>query len=62
MLWAQTARTADHAVVKAAAPHAKVVLGGPGWNSSDIPKEASTVSSLRAAVQRLRPRPRRRPI
>jgi MerR family transcriptional regulator, light-induced transcriptional regulator len=61
MLWAQTARTADHAVVKAAAPHAKVVLGGPGWNSSDIPKEASTVSSLRAAVQRLRPRPRRRP-
>jgi DNA-binding transcriptional MerR regulator len=61
MLWAQTARTADHAVVAALAPRARVILGGPGWDSSHIPKQAARVASLRAAVQRLTAQARRRP-
>lgn len=60
MLWAQTAKAADGVAVAALTSQAKVILGGPGWEPSGIPKGATRVVSLRAAVQRLIASARRR--
>jgi MerR family transcriptional regulator, light-induced transcriptional regulator len=54
VLWAQTDRTADIAMAKAViAAHARLMVGGPGWESARIPKKAVRVDSLHTALQRL---------
>jgi len=49
MLWSQAAATADTATVAAAAEHAQVLVGGPGWAS--LPGGVRRLTSLREAVE-----------
>ena len=50
VLWAQTAETADVDAVRAVQEHARVVLGGRGWDSVAQMGPAVRVHSLREAV------------
>jgi hypothetical protein len=55
VLWSQSRRTADletaNAVIGA---RARLLVGGPGWASAKLPKNAVRVDSLHAALRRLR--------
>lgn len=55
VLWAQTPRTAHvgsvHAVLSAGA---QVLVGGPGWNGTELPESVVRLTGLADAVQRLR--------
>ena len=55
VLWSQSRRTADletaNAVIGA---RARLLVGGPGWASAKLPKNAIRVDSLHAALRRLR--------
>jgi DNA-binding transcriptional MerR regulator len=54
VLWAQTGTTADVGMVKAAvAARARVMVGGPGWESVAVPRSVVRTVSLVDAVQRL---------
>jgi hypothetical protein len=52
VLWAQFPDTANTAMTKAVATtHARLLVGGPGWQSTRLPKKAARVDSLQSAVQ-----------
>jgi MerR family transcriptional regulator, light-induced transcriptional regulator len=55
VLWSQSRRTADvetaNAVIGA---RARLLVGGPGWASAKLPKNAVRVDSLHPALRRLR--------
>jgi hypothetical protein len=54
VLWSHTARTADLATVKAViGADARLMVGGPGWTSARLPKQAVRLDSLAAAVDYL---------
>jgi len=54
VLWSQTPQTADMATVKAViGAGARLIMGGPGWASARLPKQAVRVDSLAAAVDHL---------
>jgi MerR family transcriptional regulator, light-induced transcriptional regulator len=54
VLWAQTGRTAEVTMAKAViAARARLMVGGPGWESARIPKKAVRVDSLEDALQYL---------
>jgi hypothetical protein len=54
VLWAQAADTADIGTTKAViAARARLLVGGPGWESARIPRKAVRVDSLRAALRAL---------
>lgn len=54
VLWAQTSTTADVGTVKAVvAARARVMVGGPGWESISVPRLSVRLASLTDAVQRL---------
>jgi len=54
VLWSQTPQTADIATAKAVIKaDAQLMAGGPGWTSARLPKTATRVESLHAALQSL---------
>jgi len=54
VLWAQSTDTANIAMTKAvAAAHARLFVGGPGWESVRLPRKAVRIDSLQAALQAL---------
>ena len=54
VLWSQTPQTADIAAAKAVIKaDAQLMAGGPGWTSARLPKTATRVESLHAALQSL---------
>jgi DNA-binding transcriptional MerR regulator len=54
VLWAQTDQTADVAAARTVlAAHARLLLAGPGWKSVRIPRRATRIDSLGAALQQL---------
>jgi MerR family transcriptional regulator, light-induced transcriptional regulator len=53
VLWAQSADTANIAMARAVATRARLLVGGPGWESAGIPRKAVRVGSLRAALRAL---------
>jgi hypothetical protein len=54
VLWAQSAKTADLAAVKAVrAARTRVMVAGPGWDSVRLPTRVTYLRSLEDAVQRL---------
>jgi hypothetical protein len=54
VLWAQSTDTANIAMTKAVvAAHARLFVGGPGWQSARLPKKAVRVDSLQTALQAL---------
>jgi DNA-binding transcriptional MerR regulator len=54
VLWAQSPDTASSAMTKAvAAARARLLVGGPGWESARIPRKAARLDSLQAALKAL---------
>jgi hypothetical protein len=55
VLWSQSRRTADLETATAViGARARLLVGGPGWASAKLPKNAVRVDSLHAALRRLR--------
>ena len=55
VLWSQSRHTADLETAKAViGAGARLLVGGPGWASAKLPKNAVRVDSLHAALRRLR--------
>ena len=54
VLWAQSARTADVGMARAVVEaDAQLMVGGPGWASARLPRNAVRLDSLPAALQQL---------
>jgi hypothetical protein len=54
VLWAQSTNTANLAMTKAVtAARARLLVGGPGWQSARLPKKAVRADSLQSALQAL---------
>jgi MerR family transcriptional regulator, light-induced transcriptional regulator len=56
VLWSQAPPTADAKMVEAVvAADAEVIVGGPGWESTTVPRSALRIGSLDAAVHHFVP-------
>jgi DNA-binding transcriptional MerR regulator len=54
VLWAQSTETANVAMAKAVAvARARLLVGGPGWQSARLPKKTLRVDTLQAALRAL---------